>query len=196
MVWERIEELERQEIQQARRKAAQEEADRIRLAKEATDRAQQKERERIRELEEARRLTKEVLEKSGALPVMREIDKGLEGKVRKHAIVLNGQRATLAWGSKFMVTVEGGITYESSWLTRGKMDYSYISAEVNLLSQSVTIGHKEVKKDQWSTNRAVIQDLLAQAYLHPTRVNLRETPPPRSYSSSSSGSSGTECCNH
>ena len=72
MVWERIQELERQEAQRARDKAAQEEANRRRLAKEAADRAQQKEQERIRELGERRRLTKEVLEKSGVLPIMRD----------------------------------------------------------------------------------------------------------------------------
>lgn len=188
MVWERVRELQRKAEQEAR----EQEANRIKWEREMALKAQQEKENKMREKEERRRIVKKVLEESGALSTMREIEKGLEGNVRKHAIVedLDARTAWLAWGNKFKVdNVE--ITYEKHWGRRGEKDFSYIRVEVATYDESIKIGLREIKKDEWQTNRKVVQDMLAEEYLHPQRVN--EWEPPKGYSSSSS--SNTECCN-
>lgn len=209
MVWERIQELKRreeQEGQRARQEAAQAAADRLKIEQEATVKArlqQEQKRQRALEVQEAKRkANKEVFESSGILSNMREIENGLRGNVRKHAMLvdLDAGTITLAWGNKFKTTSEGGITYEKFWEISytGIMDYSYIKAEVNLGNGSIEVSgehSKEVKKDQWQANKTVTQDLLAQAYLHPKRVNSKEERPSR-YSSSGGSSSNSECCNN
>lgn len=197
MVWERIHELEKQEQQRIRDEATRKEADRITRETEATIKAQRKTQELERKERERRRINKEVLEKSGTLSIIKELDNGLDGNVRKHAIVgsLESGFIQLAWGNKFKVTNRGTIDYEKPWIGRGVKDYSYIEVAVDSSDESIKINGKMVKKDQWQTNRTVVQDLLAQAYRNPHRMNDRETPPSK-YSSSSSGSSTSECSCH
>lgn len=193
MVWERIHELEKQEQQRIRDEAARKESDRIAREAEATIKAQRETQERERKERERRRINKEVFEKSGVLSVIKELDNGLDGNVRKHAIVgsLESGSIKLAWGNKFKVDDSGTIDYEKPWIGRGVKDYSYIAVSVDSRDESIEINEKIVKKDQWQTNRTVVQDLLAQAYRNPHRINDRETPP-SNYSSS--GGSNSECC--
>ena len=173
------------------------------MANEAAIRTQQAEQiriaedqKRLREAEEKRRLTKELLERSGALPGMREIENGLRGSVRKHVIIedLNYGQARLVWGNKFKVDKDGFVDYEKSWgIGRGEKDYSYIIAEVNLKDQSLSINGKVVEKDSWQKN-GIMQESLAKSYLNPKRINEREEPPSRGSSDSSSGSTPEGCC--
>lgn len=194
MVWERIHELEKQEQQRIRDEAARKESDRIAKERESTIRAQRETQEREGEERERRRINKEVFEKSGTLSVIKELDNGLDGNVRKHAIVgsLESGVIQLAWGNKFKVTDNGmDIDYEKPWIGRGVRDYSFIAVLVDSRDESIKINGEIIKKDQWQTNRTAVQDLLAQAYRNPRRVNDRETPP-SNYSSS--GGSSSECC--
>lgn len=208
MVWERIRELKRQE----EAKKAQEAADRLREEHKAKAKAQLERDQAIRKTEEARetkrKANKEILESSGVLSEMREIEKGLEGNVRKHAILidLDAGTATLVWGNKFRI-VNDYIDYEKGFLSRGQKDYSYIKISIEISnslgesSTSATIysgdswSGEKISRKQWENNKLLVRDLVARAYLHPTRINKRETPPSK-YSSSSSGSSSSECCSH
>ena len=200
MVWERIHELEKQEQQRIRGEAARKESDRIARETQATIKAQRETQERERKERERRKINKEIIEKSGALSIMKEIDRGLEGNVRKHAIVgsLESGYIRLAWGNKFKVIDENIIGYERFLGIKytGIKDYSYIEVVVNSDDESIKINNKIVKKDQWQTNKTAVQDLLAQAYHSPYRVNDREEPPSKSSGYSSSSSSNTECCSH
>lgn len=200
MVWERIEELRRQEEQRAAQEAANERRRQADSAARAQAEATRAQAEATRAREAKRKAHKELLDKSGVLSEMRGIAKGLEGRVRRYAIVedLDSGTATLAWGNKFAVE-DGKIVYERGFLSRGQMDYSLISVTVNLSKQSISIkgqgySPKTISQAEWTGNRLLVRDSVAQAYLHPDRVNERETPPSK-YSSSSSGPS-SECCNN
>jgi len=197
MVWERIRKLEEQEQQRIRDDTVKKEADRITKEREASIKAQRDTQERERKERERRRINKEVFEKSGTLSAIKELDNGLYGNVRKHAIIgsIESGSVELAWGNKFKVTDKGTIDYEKPLIGKGVKDYSYIEVAVDSSDESIEINGRTVKKDQWQTDKTIIKDLLAQAYRNPHRVNDRETPPSR-YSSDSSGSTNTECCNN
>lgn len=197
MVWERIREIELEEAREKQKREAQAQADSIVREREAARRQAEEDRRRAEELETRHRIIREVRDKSGLWEGMKELERGLDGLVRKHAIVLNLERGTLTlvWGNKFKVTDEGEVTYERPLLsTLGQREYSFIQAKIDTEIQSVSIGYDSVKKDQWQANRTAMNDLLARAYRNPERVNDREIPPSK-YSSGSSGSSITECCN-
>lgn len=197
MVWERIRELEEEERREKLQRETQAQAESVRLEREAADRQAEENRRRDEERAREYRIIKEVLNKSGLLEGMRDIESGLDGLVRKHTIVLRPEDGTvkLVWGNKFNVRDDGEISYEGVWLSRyGQMDYSYIEARINTNTESVQIGYDRVAKDQWQSSPATIIDLLAKAYRNPNRVNARETPPSK-YTSGSGSSSTPECCN-
>lgn len=203
MIWERIRELQIQEEQTAAQEAENKRQRGIEAAARSREQAELAEQLRLRNIEARRRIHEELLENSGVLPEMREIEKGLEGRVRKHAILVDLDKgiATLVWGNKFTVS-QNEITYEKGMLelARGLMDYSCVSVKVNLSAQTISMNIWDggryndinVSRTEWEGNRLHVRDLLAQAYLHPQRINQREEPP-SSYSSSSSNI--TECCN-
>lgn len=201
MIWERIRELEQEEARAKAQREAQAQADeRKREIERAEENQRQKREEELRnkEKERRRKIVEETLSRSGLLDGMKQLERGLSGQVRRHALMVNLDEgtATLVWGNKFTLTAYGNIAYERSLLSRyGQKEYSYIQARVDTSTESVNIDGNSVAKDRWQTDRAVVIDLLAKAYRNPGRVNDRETPPVN-YSSGSSGSSSTECCNN
>ena len=152
MVWERIRELENQERKEREARDARENADRLRREREETER--QAEQFRAQQQEQARRerVVKDVLGKSGLLRGVREIEDGLHGLVRKHAVVIRPEEGSvrLVWGNKFVIESNGIINYERGFLSRyGEKDYSYIEALIDPNTESVRVGYKDVKKDEW-----------------------------------------------
>lgn len=189
MIWERINELKRREEQKARDETARKEAE----AAEASIRAEREKAEWQKKRKEKHEHTDLVFRSSGVTEQMGKLEKGLEGNVRKHALIKDLDRGVmrLVWGNKFKITDSGEIDYEKPWRGVGVMDYSYIQAEVGN-EDSIVIQCSSVKKNGWSWDKKAIQDLLAKAYLNPRRVNDRN-PPSRGYSSSSTTGT-TECC--
>ncbi len=194
---EKIRQLQRQQAEEAVRKARekQESEDRYRIE------AEERRRQEIRAAEERQRFersTRErVLRESGALHNLQRIERELlEGNVRKHTLLVNpesGSCAMLAWGNKFSIK-EGGIDYEKPFFGfgTGVIDYSCISVGVNPDTEEISISGGIIKKEEWISNKAIVEDRIAQAYLNPQHISDHERP---SSSYDSSSSSNSECCN-
>ena len=206
MVWERIEELRRQ----GEAKKAQEARDRLQREQEAATKVRQErdlEERRAREKQQERRNAhREIFAMSAVKSEMRDLEKGLEGNVRKHAIVENLDNGTMqvVWGNKFNI-VGNIIDYEKGFLSLGQKDYSYIEISANLNGESISASIQDdrgygrtetLSRKQWENDRSLVRDLVARAYLHPKRVNERKKPPSKSSGYSSGSSNTSECCSH
>lgn len=199
MVWERIEEKQRQQREIVQR----EEEKRIQANRNAE---QQKQKEQQRKRAEAARARQEreehlwrLVDESGIIYQLSSLRDGIGGK---KDIVANTNHAsvTLVWGRYHVQKrdsyisgknrfIEGEIDY--STITKIK-DYSYIEVNFNLQNESMIINEKELFAKDWRTNHNHIIDALADAYLSPGRINTSLQRERERSSSSSSGS--PECC--
>jgi hypothetical protein len=178
MVWERIETIRRQEENKkqvtSNSKSFEQEVESARQLSEAKWK---------REREEKHNACMKILEESGALLIIKEIDRGLEDKVRKHVIVEDDNGVKLVWGKSFDISEHGSICAEKGFLKQKDVDYSYIGVCAFLYDQSVHIygdnrtEHSEVLSEIWQNknNKIHMENLLAKAFLNPHVVN-KDTP--------------------
>ena len=209
MAVDRIKEMQRIAAEdEVRAEAIRKQAEAVRVAADV-ERERQMQREtserkarEARELEERRGLVNRLLEESGVLRELKDIELNLLRGIEKHGIILDiyTPSVTLVWGSRFEIhdneigfghhfwSPEGLLGFlHREMIEDYSLDYTYIRTNLNLETQAIRINEgKEIPKSQWSTNRALVSEELAQAYLHPKR-HTYEKP-------SSDTGTATECC--
>jgi hypothetical protein len=190
----------------AEEEARQKQADAVRAVADA-ERRRQSQREdserqtrQAREAEEyhqwVRTTTSMVLQESGVLAELGDIESRLLQGVAKHRILvdLDHANAKLVWGSRFDISPQGAISRRPLMLGLSIdpiLDYSYIDVSVDVNSKSLGINGRTFSANEWR-ERPKIAKALADAYLNPGRV-VKDYTPVKS-SGSSSGSSNSECC--
>lgn len=206
MVVERIKELERkrQEADLLRRAHLQrQKKQEQKLISEESIRRQklqegQKKQEHQKTLERQEK-TRKLMNDSGIPDEMKRIGKeflgGLLGIKHDVFVDVDHGKVELAWGNYRKKNGEIDYTF---W--NGVLDYSYISAQFDVITNSVFINKgKTITQTEWNSDRNLLVEALAKAYLDPLHIKSKDSDhwtrrrPP---SSSSSSSSSSECCCH
>lgn len=209
MVIERIRELERKRQEEARRaELERQEKEKQKLLAEDKIKQQtlqrgqvrqQREQEKaLRRAGERREKTMKLMKESGVQDEVRKIGKEFLGGFGgiKHDVLIDVDSGIiqLVWGKYRKKKGEVDYTF---W--DGVLDYSYISAEFDITANSVSInGKKTIAQTEWNSNRNLLVDALAKAYLDPLHRKSKDSDhwirKPRTSSSSSETPSSSECC--
>ena len=143
MVWERIEQKQR-ERKEAARKERQAELDR---ESERVRRIQEQQSQAIREQEARRQHAQRLINESGIIREMEAVKNRINAP--RSDILVEGTSVTLAWG-RYHVNKDGRIS--ESTFTRVS-DYSYIRAYFHLEDESLHISDITIKCESWRGNR-------------------------------------------
>jgi len=193
MAVDRIREMQRQaaEAEEARRQAA---ADATRLREIETREREDRERQRAEERRQlVRSVTSRVLQESGVLVELGDIESRLLQGVEKHRIIvdLDNANTKLVWGSRLNISPQGVISRRPLMLGLAIdpiLDYSHIDVSVNVDSESLGINGRTFLATEWRNRPKIIAEALAEAYLNPRR-SVEDNRPVQS-----SGGSNSECC--
>jgi hypothetical protein len=143
----------------------------------------------------------EIMNVSGLMAGVKDIEQSCLQSVKKHDFVYDADKGemVLVWGNKYSMegtkieTVPVKLLFfiDASY---GEIDCSSIQCSVNPDSEAITINSKIIEKNLWMNNHDVIDSSIAAAYMNPVRQHFKEEPP--SYDSySSTSTTNSECCN-
>jgi len=204
MAVDRIKDLQRQaeEAEQARKRALEEKANRAaeeaRLSEIEAQKREELARQRVEERRQLiRNVTNRVLQESGALVELADIESRLLQGVERHRIIvdLDNANARLVWGNRLDISPQGAISRRPFLFgllgVDPILDYSYINVSVNVDSLSLDINGQTFSPVEWREKPKIVE-ALAHAYINPKRVTEDHTP--AKYSGGGDSSYSRECC--